>query len=291
MAGAAMGHTAKLAVGATSTVDTPYEFISESLTLSEQFIDTAGLRGIRGHASERVRRGSRSTAGSITFTPNAVELDTILPWAFGGTESADSFPLAETLFSKYVSIDRGAKVYLYDLVTVASVNFACSEGGPLQVTLNLMGKDETVNSAASQPSLTIDLNSGPFMWSECVVSVGGTSYQFKDFSLTVDNRLEAQFFNSETPTRFNPTDRIVSWSLRFPLGDATAIYAPALAGVACVATFTNGNRSLSFSSTKVQTPRESPTVQGRTEIMLPWTGVARRDGTTQELVTTCDSTG
>ena len=289
---AALGSKAKLMIGATSTVDLPLEFLSESVALSENFIDTAGIRGTRSHTAERVRRGTRQVGGSITMTPNAVELDSLLPWILGTAESTDSFVLGESLLARYVSVDRETKVFLYDNCYVSSATFSASEGSPLQCTVNLMGIDETVNNSGTQPSFTLNVATGPFMMSDCVLTVGGTGYSFGSFELTIDNGLEAKFFNSVTASRFNPVDRTVTWSVSFPYGDASAIYAPAIAGVACIATFTNAAQTgvvLTMTSTYVQTPRQSPTVGGRTEIMLPWTGIARRSGATLELAVTHDS--
>lgn len=290
---AALGSKEKLMIGATSTVDIPLEFTGGGIKLQEQFVDTAGIRGTRSRTSERVRRGLRSVNGNFTMTPNAAELDSLLPWILGTAEVADSFTLGEGLISRYVSIDRETKVFVYDGCVVSSATFSASEGGPLTLSLSLLGIDETVNAAASQPAFTLNVSSGPFMMSDCVATVGGTGYQFQSFSLTIDNGVEAKYFNSEKPTRFNAIDRSVIWSLEFPYGDASAIYAPAIAGVACVATFTNAASTgliLTFTSAAVQTPRESPTDPGRSEITLPWNGVARRVGSTLELVVNNDST-
>lgn len=289
---ASIGTLEKLMIGATSTVDTPLEFTGGGIKLQENFIDTGGLRGTVSRTSERVRRGTRMVTGNFTMTPNPIELDSLLPWILGTAESADAFALSEVFISKYVSIDRTTKVFVYDGVIVSSATFSAAEGGPLTLSLNLMGIDETVNNASSQPAFTLPVANGPFVMSDCVATVGGTGYQFQSFSLTIDNHPEPKYFNSNTVTRFNKTDRTVTWSLEFPYGDASAIYAPAIAGVAVVATFTNAAATgvtLAFSSSAVQTPRESPNDPGRAEIMLPWNGIARRVGSTLELVTTADS--
>lgn len=288
----ALGVKSKLMIGATSTVDIPLEYTGGGIKLQENFVDTGGIRGTVSHTSERVRRGTRMVTGNFTMTPNAVELDSLLPWILGTAESADAFALSDVNLSRYVSIDRETKVFVYDGCVVSSATFSASEGGPLTLSLSLMGIDETVNNTGTQPTFTLNVASGPFMMSDCVASVGGTGYAFQSFSLTIENMQEPKYFNSNTVSRFNKIDRTVTWALEFPYGDASAIYASAIAGVACVATFTNAAATglvLTFTSSKVQTPRESPNDGGREEIILPWVGVARREGSTLELTTTNDS--
>lgn len=289
---ASLGVDSTLMIGATSTVDTPLEYTGGGIKLQENFVDTAGIRGTLSHTSERLRRGTRMVTGNFTMTPNPVELDSLLPWILGTAESTDVFALSDVNISKYVSIDRTTKVFVYDGCVVSSATFSASEGGPLTLSLSLMGIDETVNNTATQPTFTLAVANGPYMMSDCVVTVGGSGYAFQSFSLTIENMQEPKFFNSNTVTRFNKIDRMITWNLEFPYGDASAIYAPAIAGVAVVATFTNAAATGCtgiFSSSAVQTPRESPSDQGRNEITMPWTGVARRVGSTLELVSTFDS--
>ena len=291
---AALGVLEKLMIGATSTVDTPLEMQEGStIRLSENFLDANGIRGTLSHTSERVRRGTRIVNGTLNFQPNTVELDSLLPWIYGATETTDDFPLSDSTISKYVSIDRTTKVFVYDGCVVQSATFSATEGGPLNLSLSILGIDETVNNSGTQPSFTLNVASGPFVMSDCAVTVGGQAYSFQSFNLTIAHTFEAKYFNSNAVSRFNKIDRTVTWSLDFPYGDASAIYAPSIAVVAVVSTFTNAVSAglrLIFSSSAVQTPRESPTDNGRNEILLPWVGTARRVGSTLELVTTCDST-
>lgn len=287
---AAVGVFSLLGMGSTSTVDQALEYQSESLALRENFIDTSGIRGTRSHPSERVRRGQGVVGGSISCTPSPLELSYLLPKILGGNASGTSYPLAETLPEFYVAVDRITKVFVYDGCKVNQATFSASVGGPLSVSLDVMGKDETVGNSGTFPSLTLDVAAGPFILSDCALTVGGTTYQFAGVDVTINNALEPQFFNSNRAQRFNETDRVISVSLSTPYGDSSALYGPALGGVAVVLTFTNGTVSLTLSMAKVQIPKQSPVVGGRGEIMLPLQGIARKSGSTLELVTTLDST-
>ena len=272
-----------------STATVEFEFLEgSSLGLSENFIDVNALRGTRSHPSERVKRGTRRVDGNLSFAPTPLELDTLLPLILGGTKTTNTIPLAETVPEHDWLAVRDGTIWHYNGAKVDSATFSCSEGGPLQVSLSIIGKDEVAEG--SMGSLTTDLTGGPYTLMECVATVGGTAYEFSAFELTISNALEAKFRNSATLTQIKATDRIVTVSLPVSQGDASALYGSALAGVAVVVTFTSGTRSLVFTMNKVQAPK-SPLPFGQRGILdFPWQGVARKDGTTLELVTTNDST-
>lgn len=287
---AAMGHQAKFATGDDSTIDEPFDFISENIALAETFIDGSGFVGSRSMPKERLAASTRSVAGQVVMNPTGADLDLWLPRILGGVESADSFPLAETLPSFYACVDRVAKVFTYSTCYVNSATFKASEGTFLEMTIDLMGTDETVGNAGTFPSLTIT-HSVPYIFSQLVLTIGGTEYHPKSWELTVNNALEMQFFNSLTPTRINATDREVTVTTQLPYGDATATYGVGTGGAAVVATFTSGGKSLAFSCASVAFPRNSPVVTNvRGELMIDLTGRARKSGSTAELAVTSDST-
>ena len=103
--------------------------------------------------------------------------------------------------------------------------------------------------------------------------------------------LKPEWFNSLTITRINEEGRECTWSLSAPYGDTSALYGLSVAGVGTSIVFTNGARSLTIASTKVQYTKESATGGGREEILLPLNGVARKDGSTAEVIFTLDETG
>ena len=287
---AAQGSQAKFGIGTTSTVDQAYDFKSESIACTEDFYDPDGIIGSREHLSERVRTNIRHIGGPVTLEPNSIELANLLPWILGANASGTTFALSDTLPSRYVSIDRITKVFTYSGCVVNRATFSASEGGPLVVNLDLVGVDETVNNAGTFPSLTISTAAGPYMLSDLACTVGGTTYNFREFSITIDNMLETRFLNSLTATSITPRDRMTSVMLRGPYADQSALYGLSVAGVAVVATFTNSTLSTVFTMPAVQFPRRSPTVPGKSEIYLPLQGIARKSGSTASLTVTNDST-
>jgi hypothetical protein len=277
------------AVSGGTTGTSEFEFLEGSaIGLNEQFIDTNQLRGTRSHGSERVRKGTRRCEGTINMCPTPVELATLLPLIFGGTPSGTSYPLGESLTLLDHFTNRDGPLYTAQDLAVDSATFSASEGGPLQLSMSLIGKDEVQSGSAG--SLTVDLTTQPFVLMDAVVSVAGSNREVSSFELTIQNHLEVKYRNSLTPTQIKATDREVSISLPISLGTDSALYGSAVGGVAVTITLTNGLTSLAFSATKVQAPRQ-PLPFGQRGIMdFPWRGVARKDGSTLELTTTLDST-
>lgn len=287
---AALGTNFKHGFGSTSTVDHFLEVISDTVKLTRPILHNAGMIGTRSQRAERAREGPRSVAGTISFNPDPVTLDAFLPYIMGGSESADVFALTDSLPSFYWAADREVKVPVYSGCTVNRAVISASRGGYVQIDADIIGIDETVGNAASFPAISLDVTTAPYVFTDAAVTVGGTSYSVDQFSVTVDNQLEVQFFNSLTATRINPTGREVSVSLTLPYGDASAAYGPAVTGVAVVITLTNGSKSLTLSMGSVQFTKESAVANGRGEAFLILNGIARRSGSTLELVTTNDPT-
>jgi hypothetical protein len=277
------------AASGVTTATAEFEFMEgSSLGLSENFIDTNQIRGTRSHSSERVRRGTRRVDGQINMAPTPVELATLLPLIFGGTPSGTSYPLGESLTLFNLFGVRDGTVYTYSDCVVSQATFTASEGGPMQLSVTLIGKDEA--ASGSMGTAAIDLTTQPFVLMDAVVSVGGSNREVSSFQLSIDNAVEAKFRNSATITQLKAMDRTVTVDLPFSLGTDGALYGSALAGVAVTVTLTNGGTSLAFSMTKVQAPKNPLPFGQRGILDLPWRGTARKDGTTLELTTTLDST-
>lgn len=279
-----------ISAGASDGNYTEIEFIEgTTLGLNEQFLDSNGIVGSRSRPAERVRRGLRQTGGALNLTPTPDELDILLQWSLGGTKSGDTIALAETVPARWIKTYRDGTYHLYDGVKVGSITFQANEGSLLSASVAVQGIDEASSTAPTSPA-AIDLDAGPYVMTDCALTVGGTSYAFRQFALTVNNALETKFNNSITPTSIHATAREVQVALGLPYGDATALYGTALAGVAVVATFTNGTRSLTFTMPAVQTPKQPLELGTRLGLTLPWSGVARKSGSTSELTATNDVT-
>lgn len=284
-----------VAAGTTASVE--YEFLEGSqIGLSENFISTNGLRGTRAHVADRIRKGTRQVNGTLRFAPTPAELSNLLPMILGGTPSGLTYPLAETLpVTEWIAV-RDGTTYHYSSTKVNAATFRASEGGPLELEMEVIGVDEILEGAIG--ANTIDASTlGPFTLMDATATVGGVTYQFSAFEMRIENAIEVKYRNSLTPTQLKATDRVITVSLPFSLGDAAALYGSAVGGVTVVVTFANGGAgggaagvSLAFSLVAVQAPRMELPFGQRGILDLPWRGTARKSGATLELVTTLDIT-
>lgn len=284
---ASVSALAKMGMGATSPVTQAIEFLNENLQKRGQIIETAGIRGTRSHPKERTREGTYTVDGQITLNPCPDELDFLLPYIVGGSESADDFPLAETLPEMYVTVDRIAKVFTYAGCKVNRATFRGREGQLLELSLELMGKTETEGNSGTFPALTLT-TAAPYIFHDAVMTIEATAYSIFDWELTIDNKLNGQrFTNSQSRTDIPAMDREVMVTVTVPYTSTEAALhdkSSHKTGVAATCVFTNGGKSLTFTTPALQKAAESPTVPGRDqEIKLRLQFTARSSSGTAEL--------
>lgn len=272
------------ALGVASPV---YEYLSESLKGENSIVDTGGIRGTRSHPSERTRFGLTNVRGSIEFAPSPQEMVALMPWILGGTPVGNVYPLAETVPAMNVGIYRDSAMFDYAGVYVNKATFTGREGEPIKVALDLFGQTETSTPAGAFPSTAaLDLHP-PLMFMDGVLTLLSGARQFKDFTLSIDNKLIVQFNNSVTATRITAADRDVMLEVKTPFTSAEVdLYNQALLGAAGSLVLTNGADSLSFAFAALQFPNNTPVVPGKVEIPLEMRGVARTSGSTKELIVT-----
>lgn len=288
------GFNSQLGIDSANPVTVRFDFDSGDIQTAEAHVDTSGIRGTRSRPIERVRGGLRHVHGTIKLQPTTVEWAALLPWILGGTPTGSpsvTYPLAETLPTRFVTVDRGPHVFTYSGCVVNRATVHCSQGSPLQLDLDICGVDETVANSGTFPALNIDTSTPAFMFfdsSTSGFSVNSVSYNIPDYSLTIDNHIDTnRFFNSQTATALLPMDRTVTSSHNLPYGDAAAAYNLGTGGVQEVMAFTNGAHILTFTMPKVVYHRDSPRVNGKGEVMLPMVGTAYHSGTsTAELTVT-----
>jgi hypothetical protein len=287
----AVGYQGKLGISASNPVDAAFEFTSESLRKTGANIEHDGIAGTRSHRSERIRANNYTVGGQIAMQPCPEELAALLPCILGAVASGTTFALAETIPERYITIDRGTKVFTYDGCKVARATFSASEGSPLTLELDIVGKTETVANSGTFPAITVT-NAPPFMFYDGVSSIASTAYAFKSFRLTIDNNLMVAYNNSQSASHIVAADRMVSLEVTTPYSsDETALLDAAVAGLATTFTFTNGGYSCAFALAKWQFPTLTPTINSKTgETVLQLSGAARMLSTTRELIVTLDST-
>jgi len=289
---AAVGMLAQLGIDSATPVTKRFDFIrGPGPRLMEEFLDGNGLRGTLSHDISRNRQGIRRVEGPLTLQPNAVELALLLQWILGGTPSGTptvTYPVGDSLVTRYVECDYnvGSK-RSYSGCAVDRAVFRATQNGFLELDLDVVGQDETVSG--SFPALSIDTANGPWLLTDCAITINATTVNPRQVEITIDNRIDKdRFFNSQTLVSTVKQDRQITFSCNLPFGDSSALYSAAnsASGVAVVLTWTNANAILTQTMSKVAAPRRSPEIAGRQEVMWDFVGTAFANGATKELVTT-----
>lgn len=299
----AQGALAKLCVepGASAhTFDTssePYDFLRESLQKHPRIVGANGIRGTRDQSQERTRYGSYQVGGQLVLNIDPAMLDLWLPRILGGTESADSFPLAESLPSFGVLVDRVTQTFEYKDCVVNRAMFhgvaGVGDDDPdlLTLTLEIIGKDEATGTSFPSLTLATGANSRPYIHSDGVFTFASATREIKEFWVLVDNFIQPRWVNSLTATALCPRDRRVVVQARVPYDSGTSnLYGQAIAGATGTIVWTQGATSTTFTFGTLQAPIKSPVVRGKTEIDMNVMLIARRTGSTPSLAVTHDST-
>ncbi len=292
---AAQGVLTKLCIDtntALNTINTRFDFMRSTMARRGSLLNGNGLRGTREEDISRIRSNLYRVGGSISFEPNAAELALLLPWILGGTPVGTAYPLDDALTTRAIAALVGVRTLLWLGCGVDRATFRASQGEPLSLDLDIVGQTESIGTNTNAyPAATIDTATGPFIFTDLVFVLSSTTYQAKDFELTIDNSLDKErFFNSPTLVSVVPTQRSISLRATMPYGDAVALYNAGEAGVAVTATFTNGACSILFTMPAVAFPTLGPSIPGRSELMISIEGNAYHSSSTNSLVVTLDST-
>ena len=279
----------KVGIGTSSTVDTALEVLSCSLRKQGQILEHEGIRGTRSRQSERAAPGTYSISGQIVCQPCPEELASILTWS-GFSVASTTYSLTETLTSRYVDVYTGADKGLYGGVYVNRITLSSSENSPLTCTLDLVGQTET-RSTSSFPAVTYT-NSRPFMHHEVTGTFVSSSRAVKSVNVTIDNALIVAFNASQSANAIFPGNRNVAVSYTTPWTSAeTDMYGQSVAGSAATIAYAYGGYSLSMAFAALQVPDSGPVISRiGSEIVGEFSGMARKSGSTAELIITLDST-
>jgi hypothetical protein len=274
-----------------------YEYVSESVKKRGRVIGATGIRGTRSSPKERARLGAYTVGGRIVFNPDPGMLDLWLPRILGGSESADSFPLAETLPEFGLLFNRVTTTFEYKSCQVSRAMFH-GQAGPgdgdvdlVQMVIEVMAKDEATGTSAPSVTLSTSANTAPYVHSDATFSFNSATRQPREWWVMIDNHLQPRYVNSLTPTRISARDRTVVCRIAIPYDDDAAnLYTQSSDGTSGTVTLTNGNMSTLFTFANLKPVQESPVTPGKTELELYVNMVARSSGATKELVITHDST-
>ncbi len=263
-----------------------YEFVSESLALNIDRIESSGIR-----ADSRVMRSDDWTPGN-SWIEGDIELElSTKNWAFlfghilGGTVvTTGAGPYVHTysgpgsLTGKSLSAQIGrpstdGTVRAFSLAgcKVNSFELSCDVGtDPVPCTLGIVGKSETTATALTTPSYTS--SNDIFAYTHGAVTVGGSSVPVKSATVTIDTPMDSERFYIGQPTISEPLEndiRDITGELTMDFASLTQ-YALFTGGseAAVVLTFTRGTNVISFTF-NARFDGATPEVGGRDLLELP----------------------
>tara|TARA_R100001594_G_scaffold116052_1_gene150990 strand:+ start:11443 stop:12381 length:939 start_codon:yes stop_codon:yes gene_type:complete len=288
-AGAGDGHHV---IGDFNSDSKEFEYLSENVVLSQTRFHSDGIRGTRSRHEARCRITQEAVGGTITMHPTQVELDTLLPLILGANEvSTDTFNVAETIPSFGILIDRVQKRFCYSKCVVSSATFSASAGGPLQLSMEIVGQKETVSGTAF-PTVGALATDAPFIMADTAISLAAdaSATELASFSITVNNMVNAgRFMNSLTRTATPSGGREVTVQLAVPYtADEVDLYNTALSAYdnSYILIDPGGsNPNIKFTFGGIEFGAQSPTVSSKgDEYSLNLSGVAYKTASANELV-------
>lgn len=287
---ASQGYQAQLGIDTASPVTKGYDFADTASMISQgEILDPNTSRGTRSHFASRTRSGLIHVGGQIALYPSMLDLKPLLPLILGGAASGGTYPLAETLPSFSVTIDKVAKVCTYAGCVVNRATFSVTEGQMLKLVLDIVGVSETISDAGTFPTVTYN-ETDPLIFSDAVLTILSTARLVKTWDITIDNSLDVRFFNSQTATSITPKDRVITFHCENPFTSAeTDLFDQSPAGAAASLVLTDASNTadvLSFLFATLQFPTRSPQVPARSEITQQLTAVARATTAGHELSVT-----
>ena len=252
------GLAAQIGIGVETTVGTAvtptrfYEFNDESIAMTIERIESEGLRtGNRVLRSDRYASGQKAIEGSFSMDMTADNTAILFKHALGAVATAGSFVHTCTMsdpFGLGLTIQVGrpgndgtVRAFTYAGTKINTLDLSVSVGELLSAEFGIIGTTaETIGSvtAASYAS-----NLELLHFAGAAITVAGTAYPCKDFSLSVNNGLTADRFVLGSQVAQQP----IASSMAEVTGSLTAEFVDAVAyqrvvnatHAAIVATFTD----------------------------------------------------
>lgn len=292
---------------------TQFDYLYEDVKKQGRLIGGRAITGSRSGYAARMRQGQYSVQGRLATYTSAADLEHWLPRICGASETGTgTFELGDSISGTDeefgVLIDRVGGIFQYDDCKVDSC-FWRGKAGPgdsepelIEQVLNIVSKDETLGTSwpSPAPTLSVSDNRSPYIMADGTLTIDDTTYEFKQFVLLIDNRIQPRWVNSLNPSVLCAGDRIVMLRVTFPFtasDDAvfSGLYQHSSrhGGVSASLVFAPSGKgySTSFAFEGLQWVQESPSVRGKREIPLTLDFVARKTSvSTDELVVTNDDT-
>ncbi len=260
-----------------------FEVVSSTVKKQGEVLDSQGLLGTRTRREDRTRAGLIRVGGQLAFDVNPLMMDYFVPYILGTLEATDAFHTSDTMLAFDMLHDpfgTGALAIKYTELYVnrMSLRFA---PGIMRMTLDVIGKSITTAQTFDAAALgATAATCAPYVFYDTAsgFSIQSATTEIVEGELTIDNGLDVQFRNSQTATSIRATDRTVSLAASIPLTATTfAANFGDKAAVDATIVITNGTVVTTFTLNNFKCPDEGYEVNGKGEVVLKLTGMARGD--------------
>jgi hypothetical protein len=276
------GLAAQIGIGVESTVGTAatptrfYEFNDESIAQTIERIESEGLRtGNRVLRSDRYASGQKAIEGSFSMDMTAGNTAILFKHALGAVATAGSYVHTCTMadpFGLGLTIEVGrpgndgtVRAFTYAGCKINTLDLSVSVGELLSAEFGVIGTTAesigTVTAASYASSLEL------LHFAGAAITLGGTAYPCKDFSLSVNNGLTGDRFVLGSQVAQQP----IASSMAEVTGSLVAEFVDAVAyqrvvnatHAAIVATFTDSaGKSITVTVPVARFDGDTPSVGG-----------------------------
>jgi hypothetical protein len=269
-----------------------HEFVSESLALERERIESVGL-GAGRRVQRRWAAGIQRVTGDVEFELAAQGFGLLFTHIFGAVATAGTNPYTHTftpgdLTGKSLTVQVGrpdiagtVRVFSYLGMKVTGAEITGAVNDYAKMTVSFYGAHEDTTQTLATATYPATLS--PFTFVHGSVTVAGSAFDVREFSFNIDNALavDRHFIRATTPERpKEPLEagwRQVTGSLSADFTDLTA-YNRYVAGTeaALVLTFNASASAILTITMNVRYDGETPTIGGPDllELTLPFKAIS-----------------
>lgn len=279
---AQLGVAEEVTVG-TYVAPTRYvDFLSESLSLDVDRIESEGIRaGRRVLDAADWAPGAKTVSGDVSFNARTRDLGLWLKHAFGGVSTSGAGPYTHTftpgdLFGKGLTVQVGrpdasgtVQPFSYLGCKVSSLTLSTSVGELVEVSASLIGRDESTAQALGTAAYTASSTLWTFVHG--ALTIGGTATPVESLELSIENGLQdsRHRLGSDVSTeQREEAKRNITLSAEVDFTNLTHYNRLASGATAAVVlAFTSGSDTLTFTM-NCRTDGNTPNVDSTEEIPL-----------------------
>lgn len=225
----------------------------------------------------------------VLFTPETI--NSLIPYALGeawGTTTANtSYPTDAAPADINILLHKDAYLYPYVLGKINTITISGEQGQPVQMQMTFLGRNRLTLETTWPSGLNVDVVA-PYMFENCVVTVGGTTVKCRKWSVTRNNMLGRRHWGSTTPDCIK-RDGKSKTQVTLTMPHSTDIvplfvnHTPnTRRNVVITCTHPTAGMSCVINLPYTQFPRKDPPIGGP-EILVETTGTARSYGGAKEM--------